>query len=217
MLLVLLATAFPASVMLPQAYCAGYNGAEELTGLEAAFSPVMLLSFFGDPAGDDNLVTWKFDQLTGLVDVSLQRSTDNTSFATIAYWTSDDNEAKINFIDKQPPAVSYYRILYTTTGAVANISDTIKITHKIVPGWLVRPNPARGRISLYWRNISPGNYSLSLRNVSGMLLSRKTFAISAPTASLQLPVESFSGGLVMLVVYQAGGMPVFTGKVMLLP
>lgn len=179
--------------------------------------PVKLVSFVGSENGDDNIISWSFDKLTDLYDVALQRSTDGVNFETIQYWDYETYELKTNYIDKVPPSSSYYRLVYNDKQGLTSYSPVIQLKHNVTISWKVYPNPARGNIHIYARNITRGHYTLMLFNSAGMLVSKRDQAIGDSVQNFIIPVAGLSSGNYKMVVCDWNGNPVFTSSVSVMP
>jgi hypothetical protein len=185
--------------------------------LNGTVLPVKLLNFTGTPTGDDNILHWEFDALIDLYDVTLQRSTDGINFETLQYWNTETFESITNYIDKVTPSISFYRLVFTDREGVVNYSSIIQVKHKVNYSWKVYPNPAKGNIHIYAKNIPNGHYIVMVFNSSGMLLTKKDQTIGLSAQNFIIPVTTLPPGNYKVVVTDWVAKPVFTSSVAILP
>jgi hypothetical protein len=185
--------------------------------LNGTLLPVKLVSFAGTQSGDDNIIHWEFDKLIDLFDATLQRSTDGINFEPIEYWNTETLEIKVNYIDKVPPAISYYRLVYTDRDGVVSYSSILQLKHNVSVSWRVYPNPVKANIHIYAHNIPVGRYTLMVFNSSGMLVTKRDQVIGGSSQNFHVPVATLPSGNYNLVVSDWVGKPVYTTSVTLLP
>jgi hypothetical protein len=202
----------------------GNNGLGKAYTFDAQFStlPVTLLELKG--RAHDNVIdlNWSVEQEVNINVYELQRSSDGVNYETIMLMFPWDNNASTNqyvYTDKNPAVgINYYRLKIVDKDARSKYSYTIaaRINVKNNEHILVAPNPAVGRIRIFFNDITKGSYRMELRNTVGQLQQTRTLNISQREQVEYLDRNAgMTPGIYWLSVYDSKNQNINTSRVII--
>ena len=203
-------TVIPFSITLDAASCALDRFSIVFAPLEVL--PVIFTKVKAQRQQNNIAVEWSIINEINVKHYEVERSDDGTNFVklntTIA--TANSGNKHYSFIDLQPlNGNNYYRIRSVEQNNQARYSDIVKVvmqTKTEPASMVVYPNPVEGNgISIQFKHMIKGDYSLQLFNTTGHLAAGKTIQLLAgSTTELFELDQKFASGKYELVVTGAG-------------
>lgn len=149
-----------------------------LSVLSFAQSPRVADFFIRPTNTNEVLVVWTMEAGSTCPSLSVERSTDNTTFKSVYMYPSvcgfEDRAITYSWVDDQPNnyAVNYYRL------NLDDIEYTIPVKVDLQSNLanndaLVYPNPSQGEINIDHKNPNNLNYSVSLFSTKGEMITRE--------------------------------------------
>jgi hypothetical protein len=142
-------------------------------------------------------VDWKVSNELNADHYEVEYSTNGTSFSKLGDVRATGNTngtAAYSFLHLTPVAgVNYYRIKEVDISGNTKYSVIVKVTigTKGNPGIVIYPNPVRAsQANLELRDLPAGNYTVTIINDAGLVVSQQTITHGGGTASRQLVLPS---------------------------
>lgn len=171
--------------------------------------PVTLISFTATKVEKNVQLNWATANEKNLSHFNLQRSTDGVNFETIG---SVKSMASYNYsytdVNVQQRNL-YYRLASVDADGKTSLSNIVMVKYATAKAedWSIYPNPTIGKnITIDTKNLSAGQYNISLKNMKGEVLFSKPISITGTNnaITLQLPA-TVAKGLYVLSLTSADG------------
>ncbi len=147
--------------------------------------PVNLVSFNGQALAGVNELTWEVSSDSKGKDFTIERSNDSRTFEALHTEAFLAGTVKYNYTDRNPVAVSYYRLKTTADDGRISYSKTVALVNKATSPILVYPTVISDhKINV---TIAASGYNFSLYNLAGQEVFRKSVSQSGNTTAIVLP------------------------------
>ncbi|MES1160209.1 MAG: T9SS type A sorting domain-containing protein, partial [Bacteroidota bacterium] len=150
--------------------------------------PITWLSFTGSPEKNDVLLNWATAEESNSDHFEIERSTDNSNFASIGQVTAAHNssaQTNYSFTDGSPAnGINYYRLREVDLDGQFIYSKVISVTFNGTDNNVIAvyPNPAHESFQLQFKNMKAGRYEMNLINPLGQILQSRTIQVSNPSS-----------------------------------
>ncbi|MFM2326295.1 MAG: hypothetical protein RIR31_497 [Bacteroidota bacterium] len=177
-----------------------------LTG--AAVLPVKISSFNGTVNKLGNMLNWKLESISSVDKITLEASFDGNTFSEMYTQniTSAITSLNSSFNDKIVAPLKYYRLKILNRSGAVEYSNILLLKQTDKPfGITISPNPVKDKITVtFYKSIS-GNTSFKLLDISGKVLSKTAYQLTAGGQSLQLDIPpGLQGSIYLLEINDAG-------------
>jgi hypothetical protein len=98
--------------------------------------PIELIDFVAKAKGDKNILTWTTASETNNKAFNIERSIDGIDFTTIGTVKAANRASSYQYIDNQPSATSYYRLLEIDNDGTETFSKVVTVSNKGTKGTL---------------------------------------------------------------------------------
>jgi hypothetical protein len=170
--------------------------------------PVTLIDFRGQQQNRDVLLNWTSVLEDNLGRYELQRSTDGLNYQAIAIvFPKGSQHNEYDYIDHfASKGVNYYRLkmidldnsIKYSTIVLVNLKSTDNISLD------VSPNPAQNLVTLRLYNLSKGNYTIELINLSGQKIIQRFVTVSSAFQKETLNLDKgIQAGMYWIKVYNS--------------
>lgn len=173
-----------------------------LTNCDEQTLPVSLLSFVGTIEDSNNLLKWTTTAEWNSNYFTLWRSTDGINFVPITTVKGQGNSNSTHnydYVDKMPPATSYYRLTQTDFDENRQILGHVllrrnaTIPHSIDP--VALPVPFREQLEVRFYSSRPQNVQVALTDIIGRQLITETLSAQENYNSFTLPTAHLPKGI----------------------
>ena len=194
----------PGDVITATAYLAGYGTSECGVNQVSSFQvlPVQLTQFTATAQNRQVLLRWATATELHNDRFELERATDARNFRQIGQVAGQGTTSQghaYRFLDTPPAAAMlYYRLRQVDVDGTATYS-AVQTVHLSAPAAevLLSPNPATSDVTVSLTTLPAGPYELTLRDVQGRTVLRRTANADAP---LTLPLQTLPAGVYYLTV-----------------
>ncbi|WP_170172772.1 T9SS type A sorting domain-containing protein, partial [Hymenobacter rigui] len=194
----------PGDVITATAYLAGYGTSECGVNQVSSFQvlPVQLTQFTATAQNRQVLLRWATASELHNDRFELERATDGRTFRPIGRVAGQGTTSQghtYSFLDTPPAATTlYYRLRQVDTDGTATYSavQTLRLNAPATE-LLLSPNPATSAVTVNLTTLPAGPYELTLRDVQGRTVLRRTANAEAP---LTLPLQPLPAGVYYLTV-----------------
>jgi hypothetical protein len=168
--------------------------------------PAEPLNLKGQKAENTVQLTWATSSEKEIGGYILEKSTDGTSFSTMAYIFakgSDDNN-NYSMIDNHPGKMNYYRVRAMHKDNSYFYSDIVRIKFdELSTGTItIAPNPVVNNYKVLLTGVESGMYTMEIRNATGQLIQRKNIAVTGHEYSENMTrMASMITGIYYLNIY----------------
>jgi len=169
-------------------------------------TPIELLSFYGEPSGSQNHITWTTATETNNDYFTLEKSIDGVNWSILAKINgagNSTNAINYNTYDKQPyNGNTYYRLkqtdfngafTYSSIIAVNNTNSGISLTN-------VHPNPTADDVSFDFISGENGNLQIQILDYTGRVVSDEMREVNVGNISIHSKMGTLSKGIYTLKV-----------------
>jgi len=145
--------------------------------------PVTLLNFAAQKQQKNVLLNWASFEESNLKGYELQKSTDGSSFNTIAlvFARNSVSRSDYNFDDTHPAqGINYYRLKMNDNDDHFSYSNTVsvKFEEKIEGDVIIASNPVQSDCKVKFIGMNKGIYKMNLYNSNAQLIQTKTINIT---------------------------------------
>ncbi|TGE20539.1 T9SS type A sorting domain-containing protein [Hymenobacter aquaticus] len=187
----------PGEVITATAYLAGYGTSECGVNQISSFRvlPVQLTQFTATAQGQQVQLRWATASELRNDRFELERATDGRNFRQIGQVAGHGTTSQgytYRFLDTPPAApLLYYRLRQVDVDGTATYSavQTVRLNAPAAKV-LLSPNPATSAVTVNLMTLPAGLYELTLRDVQGRTVLRRTANTDAP---LTLPLQTLPG------------------------
>jgi len=142
------------------------------SGCSFLILPIGLLSYTGGCNKNDVVIKWSTASEINNGYYSIERGTDGINWQTVGIIESVGNSSvqmNYSFIDKEPYAISFYRLKQTDLDGKFKYfkSIVVKNCRKDLTELAIYPNPSNGAFSMSFNREKDKVYSLAIYNASG--------------------------------------------------
>ena len=155
---------------------------------------------------DGVAVNWKVATETNIAVYNVERSTDATTFTTIAT-TKAIGASSYTIEDGKPiAATTYYRIKAIGNDGKISFSNTFKLTtnHSPLTTMSVYPNPVQDKLNITFSDVIGGTFKVRILSVAGIEVFSKG-EVTAEGNTITVPASSLAGGVYMVELTDAIG------------
>ncbi len=190
---------------------------------DATVLPVKLVSFNAIAATNQGNnatnITWKTSIESGINSYTIERSNDGEQFVTIGQVKpTNSTHSSYHFIDQNPKeGINYYRLkVQESDGEISYSTVATVVFENKNPQIVVYPNPTTfSEAKISFRNISSGNYSITLYDMMGKRTSLQKIEHLGGNSIYPLSVASkMTSGNYLMQVKDSKGKVVAVTKVL---
>ena len=190
---------------------------------DATVLPVKLVSFNAIAATNQGNnatnITWKTSIESGINSYTIERSNDGEQFVTIGQVKpTNSTHSSYHFIDQNPKeGINYYRLkVQESDGEISYSTVATVVFENKNPQIVVYPNPTTiSEARIIFRNISSGNYSITLYDMMGKRTSLQKIEHLGGNSIYPLSVASkMTSGNYLMQVKDSKGKVVAVTKVL---
>ncbi len=166
--------------------------------------PLKLESFFATPNSCDALLNWRTSNEINTAQFSIQQSTDNVTYTTVATVKAKGNSSSANYSIQiaQPSGLAYYRLkMVDQNGAYTYSNISLCRTNCAVKEFMtVYPNPVITGATLYLSFSTPykGKATLSITTITGQRHLTQTVQVDAGSNLVPINVNMLVAGTYLL-------------------
>jgi hypothetical protein len=154
------------------------------------------------------MLNWKLESISSVDKITLEASFDGNTFSEMYTQniTSAITSLNSSFNDKIVAPLKYYRLKILNRSGAVEYSNILLLKQTDKPfGITISPNPVKDKITVtFYKSIS-GNTSFKLLDISGKVLSKTAYQLTAGGQSLQLDIPpGLQGSIYLLEINDAG-------------
>jgi hypothetical protein len=163
--------------------------------------PVIGLSLSGKTQNNENVLTWTTIAEVNNDHFEVERSIDGIFFAPVAsvYTKAVNGNSNIPLTyffrdQKQPASVVYYQIKQIDKSGKISYSNVINLQNSSITSLSLYPNPAKGVVRLVLNAENAGKVFISVVDITGRELIRKTANTTAGVNNIDINVSTIAPG-----------------------
>lgn len=150
------------------------------------------------------ILTWESTFEQDIRQFIIEKSTDGRNFTPYKYMDPKNVSGSIYNAEDETLAngINFYRLKVINMDGSINYSVVVKINYtKGSPStWSIYPNPASVGTSVVFHSSVSKNIELSVLDITGKLISRKSMRINSGLTKLNIPAEKLSQGMYLVKI-----------------
>lgn len=177
--------------------------------------PISLLSFKGEHAGNDNVLTWSTATEINNQGFEVQYSFNGKDFRKLGFVNSQEKSGNSSsvlnykYVDNQGiGGTVYYRLMQVDKDGKYNYSNIVLIKGDKINALslnAVYPNPAKDNLNLIVSSPASSNIHLVISDLAGKVVQRRVFSVINGGNNLNLNVNLLSAGTYFIKAFDANG------------
>ncbi len=149
--------------------------------------PITLVSFAGHALAGYNELQWEVSKDSKGKEFVIERSLDSRTFTALNTQAFNASQAKYSYTDKQPGTVNYYRLKSIAEDGRVSYSKVISLVNNKAQNGSLVVYPTVVNDNKLNVTVNTTAYTLTVYNVAGQEVFRKTINQSGNTTAVTLP------------------------------
>lgn len=170
--------------------------------------PLTISKFTGEYLNGINYLYIDILQAAGIKTIAVEKSSDAVHFSQLGTlpFTASNLLGSHTYPDPQPfTGNNYYRLLITNNDGSVEYSSTILLTNEAKSFVYIYPNPVKSMLNISINAETAGKYNVILYDMSGKILTARTYQAAAGSQVIHIPVNQLAAGAYFIKVEDEKG------------